>query len=226
MRIVNSLDAPGGPSDFQRELLAIRQDPQVGKLALRWADGDRDLAEDALQAAYCQVAAVKHPERIENLRAYFLRVVKNELANQRALRRAVPLENVEDTMDPGQPGTVLCASAPARPIDETVCSSLQIQFLLKRLDAERDCLLASISARSYDPVRYRAVIHDAAIQIVCDALNGEASDADSNAVLRAAYPAYFAQPGAPANTLHQRFRRAREDVRAVLRSLIDPDDLT
>ncbi len=219
-------NAPDGSSDCQRELLAIRRDPQVGKLALRWADGDRDLAEDALQAAYCQISAVKHPERVENLRAYFLRVVKNELANERALRRAVPLESVEDTMDQGQPGTVLCASAPPRPIDETVCSSLQIKFLLRRLDTERDCLLASIPARSDDPVRYRAVIYDAAIQIVCDAMNGEASDADSNAALRTAYPEYFDQPGVSPNLCHQRFRRARKDVRAVLQAIVDPDELT
>ena len=32
------------------------------------------------------------------------------------------------------------------------------------------------------------------------------SDVDSNDAFRAAYPEYFAQPGASANLLHQRFR--------------------
>ena len=70
-------DAPGGSSDFQQELLAIRQDPQVIRFARRLA-GDLDLAEDLLQTAYCKLAALKHPERIENLRGYYLRVLQNE----------------------------------------------------------------------------------------------------------------------------------------------------
>lgn len=151
-------------------------------------------------------------------------MLKHEVYHLYALRRAIPFENPEDTMDPSQPGTLLCA--PARPIDETVCTSLQIHSWLERLADERECLLAAIPARSDDPARYRAVIYNAAEQVLRDALNGEASDADSNAAFRAAYPAYFAQPGAPANTLHQRFRRAREDVRGVLKAIVDPGDLT
>jgi DNA-directed RNA polymerase specialized sigma24 family protein len=215
-------NAPGGSSDFQQKLLALWQDPQVRSLALKLA-GDPHLAEDVLHAAYCMAAGVKHPERIEDPRAYFIKVLKHEAYHLYALRRAVPFENPEDAMDPSQPGTILCA--PARPIDETVCSSLQIEFLLGRLAAERDCFLASIPARSGDPVRYRAVIYDADVQIVCDAMNGEASDADGNAALRAAYPEYFDQPGASLDLCYQRFRRAREDVKAVLRAVVNRDEL-
>ena len=204
------------------QLLAIRQDPRVKRLARRWAHGDRGLAEDGLQTAYCQVAAVKHG--IDNLRAYFLRVLRNEIVSQLALRRADPIENPEDAVDLGQPGAAVCGSVPARPIDEAVCTLLQFRALLKRFADERDGLITAIPARSDDPDRYRAVIYDTAAQIPRDALNGEA--ADSNAALRAAYPAYFDQPGVSPNLRDQRFRRAREDVKAVLRAIIDPDELT
>lgn len=83
-----------------------------------------------------------------------------------------------------------------------------------------------IPARSEDPRRYRIVIYHAAEQVLLDGLNGEASDADSNEAFRAAYPGYFAQPGASANLLHQRFRRAREDVKALLQEVVDRGELT
>ena len=51
------------------------------------------------------------------------------------------------------------------------------------------------------------------------------SDTDYNTALRAAYPEWFAEPGYPQNTYHQRFSRARADVRALLRTIINPDDL-
>ena len=77
VRIVGNLDTPGGSSDHQQQLLAIRQDPQVSYLARKWA-GDLGLAEDALQTAYYKVATVKDRKRIDNLYAYFLTVLKNE----------------------------------------------------------------------------------------------------------------------------------------------------
>ena len=163
---MDNTDTPGGSSDFQQELLVIRQDPQVRKLALRWAKGDADLAEDALQTAYIKVATVRHPERIEKRRAYFLRVLKNEIAGQYALPQATPVDDLEDALDRG---IVVCGPVPPRPIDETACSSLRTQSLLKCLGDGRDCLLATIPARSDDPRRYRALIYDAAVQIVRDA---------------------------------------------------------
>ena len=210
---------------FLDDLAKLVEDAAIRRLAERRARS-RGLAEDALQDTFYAVARTRNPEVIENLRAYFLRVLRNEIANQRALRRVVPLENPEDALYQGQPGTAMSGPAPAGPVDETVCSSLQMQSLLKRLADERERLRAAIPARSDDPGRYRAMIYHAAVQIIRDARNGEASEADSNAALRAAYPAYFDQPGASPNLCHQRFRRAREDVRAVLRAIIDPGELT
>jgi DNA-directed RNA polymerase specialized sigma24 family protein len=215
---------PGGSSDFQQELLAIRQDPQVRSLALRWASAP-DLAEDILQAAYCGLAALKHPERIDNLHAYFLKALKNEASRLYAARQTVPAENPEDALDPGQHGTLMCGPAPARPIDETVSFSLQAQAWLKRLGDERDSLLAVVPARSEEPARYRTVIYTAAEQVLRDAINAEPSDADSNDAFQAAWQEYFGQPGAVANTCHQRFRRAREDVKAVLQAVVGRDEL-
>ena len=98
--------------------------------------------------------------------------------------------------------------------------------MLKRLTDQRDHLLSAIPARSDDPGRYRAVGFDVAEQILRDVLNGEASDADSNEAFRAVYSEYFDQPDAAPNTLHQRFRRARTDVRALLQAVVRRDELT
>jgi hypothetical protein len=100
VRIVNNLDAPDGSSDFRRRLLAIRQDPQVIRLAHKWA-GDPHLAEDALQTADYKVATAKGPEGIDNLKAYYIRVLKNEITTVLAPRRAIPVENPEAAPQPG-----------------------------------------------------------------------------------------------------------------------------
>lgn len=216
--------APGGSSDFQQELLALWQDPQVRSLALKWV-GDPHLAEDVRQAAYYGLAALEHPERIENLRAYFLRALKNAATHLYTQRRAAPTDDPGRALDPAHSGTAVCGPAPARPIDETVCASMQGQSWLERLAANRDCLLVAVPARSADPGYYRAVIYTAAEQVLRDGINGEPSDADSNDAFRAAYPEYFNQLSAGPNTLHQRFRRAREDVKALLRAVVRRDEL-
>ena len=51
-----------------------------------------------------------------------------------------------------------------------------------------------------------------------DGIGGGPSDADSNDAFRAGYPECFNQPDCEANTLHQRFRRARDDVKALLQA--------
>lgn len=220
-----AIDPQDRLTGFQQELLAIRQDPQVRRLALKWA-GDTDLAEDALQTTYCKVAAVKQPERIANLRAYYLQVLKNETVHQRTLRRALLLENPKDALDPGQLGTATCGPAPERPIAETACTFLQAQVWLKQFTTQRECLLAAVPARSADPARYRAVIYAAAGQVLRDGIVGEPSDADANDAFRAAYPEFFSQSDASANLCHQRFRRARDDVKALLQAVVRRDELS
>ena len=227
MRIVNNLDAPGGSWDFQRRVLAIRLDPQVIGLARRWADKDRQLAEDGLDVAHYKVATFLHPERVENLKAYFFTVLRNEInALRMQHRKTAPHENPGAALELGQPGIVVCGPARSRSMDDLVRTRLLAGSLRTRLTAQRLSLLLAIPARSDDPRRYKAVIFHAAEQVLIDGLNSDASDADSNDAFRAAYPEYFAQLDAAPNTCHQRFRRAREDVRALLQTVVDHDELT
>jgi hypothetical protein len=225
VRIVNDLDAPGGSLDFQRRVLATRHDPQVIGLAYKWAAND--LAQDALQIAYYKVATVRHPECIDNLHAYFLTVLKNEINALHALhQKTTPLQDPGAALELGQHGTVVCGPARPRSVDDLVRTSLLGSSVRTRLVARRESLLLAIPARSGDPRRYRTVIYHSAKRVLLDSLNGEASDADSNDAFRAAFPEYFAQPGASANLLHQRFRRAREDVKALLQAVVNRDELT
>jgi DNA-directed RNA polymerase specialized sigma24 family protein len=210
---LDNVDAPGGSSDFQQELLGLRQDPQVRRLARKLV-GDLDLAEDLIQTACCRLAALKHPKRIENVRAYYLRVLRNEATRLYALRQETSSEDLDS------------APAPALPIDEEVCNSLQAWSWLKRLADQRDLLLAAVPARSDDPARYQGLVYAVAEQVLRAGINGEPSEADSNDALRAAYRDYFDQQGTAVNTRHQRFRRAREDVKALLRSVVSHDELT
>jgi DNA-directed RNA polymerase specialized sigma24 family protein len=210
---LDSSDAPGGSSDFQQELLALRQDPQVRGFARRLV-GDLGLVEDVNQMVCCRLLALKHHERIENLRAYYFRVLRNEATKLLVLWQETPFEDGDD------------APVPAELVDEKVCNSLHAQIWLDRLADWRDRLLAAIPDRSADPALYRAVIYNTADEVLRDGINGEPCDADSNDALCAAYPEYFAQLNASADLLHQRFRRARLDVRALLQKIVNRDELT
>ena len=110
-------EASGGSPDFLHQLLEIRQDPKVIRLAIKWA-GHRELAEDALQTAYYRVASVQDPERILNLRAYFLRTLKNEITGLYSVRQPVLLDDLE-ALTPPQPGPALygpaCRTSGRRP---------------------------------------------------------------------------------------------------------------
>jgi hypothetical protein len=76
-----------------------------------------------------------------------------------------------------------------------------------------------VPARSVDDGRYRAVVYAAAEAILSAGMKSEVSEADSHEALRVSYPEYFAQPGASANTCHQRFVRARADIRTLLKAV-------
>jgi hypothetical protein len=128
-------------------------------------------------------------------------------------------------VDQGQPGTALCGPVPDRLVDEAVCFSVQAESWLKRFTGQREHLLAAVPSRSADPARYCEVIYSAAGQVLRDGINAEPSDADSNDAVRAAYPEYFDQAGAAPNTLHKRFSRAREDVKALLQEIVNRDEL-
>jgi len=219
-----STTAPDGESGFQRELLAIRSDPKVRNLAWRHT-GDRDLAEDALQEACWAVGRVTDPQHIENLRAYFCTVLIREAHRLCGQLRAVSVEDPESLVEIHRRGVAVCGSAPPRPLDEAVGTRLIAETWLERFSAQRDCLTAAVPPRSSDPDRYRKLIATAAEQVLHDGIDGAASQADSIEALRAVYPEWFDQPGCAANTCHQRFCRARSDVRDLLKAVVDRDEL-
>jgi DNA-directed RNA polymerase specialized sigma24 family protein len=220
---VPSINPAHRVADARQRLVAIREDPRIKGLARRHA-GHPDLADDALQSAYYAVARLKNLEQIDNLRAYFCKVLIREVHRERGQLGAALVEDFVCVAEARQDAAG-CHPASSPCIEDAVSISLQAQLWFKRLAGERDCLLAAVPARSDNVARYRTVIYAAAEQVLRDAIDAEPSDADSNAALRAAYPEYFSQPGAAPNLCHQRFRRAREDVRAMLQTIVGRDEL-
>jgi hypothetical protein len=221
---VHSIDPADILAAARQQLAEIREDPRIKGLALRHA-GHPALAGDALQSAYYAVARLENLDQIKNLRAYFCKVLIREVHRERSQLGAALIDDFARVMETHQDDVGCHPTAPPS-VDDAVCTSLQARVWLERFAARRDRLRADVPARSDDPGRYRAVVCDAARQVLGDGINGEPSDADSNDAFRAAYPEYFAQPDASADLLHQRFRRAREDVKALLQAVVSRDELT
>ena len=192
-----------GPED---RLIEIWADPRIRGFARRYA-GDAHTADDALQSAYYKVARLPHLAKIENLRGYFVTVLVREIRRERDQLGALPVEDLPWVAEERQHASSL---------EEEVCTALDAQARYKRFKSERDRLSLNVPARSAAPSRYRAVISDAVEEILRAGVSGEASEADLPPALREAYPEYFAQPGASANTCDQRCHRARKDVRKLL----------
>jgi DNA-directed RNA polymerase specialized sigma24 family protein len=208
----------------RQQLAEILEDPRIRGLALRYA-GHPALADDALQSTYYAIARLEHLEQIQNLRAYVCKVLIREVHRERNQVGAALVEDFARVAEAHQ-DAVGCHPASPVSVDDAVCTTLQAEVWLERFAAQRDRLRAGVPARSDEPDRYRAVVCDAAGQVLHDGINGESSLADTNPALRAAYPEYFDQPDASPNTLHQRFRRARTDVRSLLQAVVSRDELT
>lgn len=207
-----------------KQLAEILEDPRIKGLALRRAEHPV-LAGDALQNTYYSLARLKHLGQIVNLRAYVCKVLLREIRRERNQLGAALVDDFARVAEAHQDAAGgQLASPPA--VDNMVCTSLQAQVWLERFAAQRECLRDAVPARSDDPARYRAVICDAAEQVLRDGTNGETSEADANDALRAAYPAYFNQLGASPDLCYQRFRRAREDVKALLQAVVHRPELT
>lgn len=215
---VTASDAP----DFRKELLAIREGPEVRSLALRRAK-NREVVEDALQAAFYAVSRVPDPGAIADLRAYFCRVLIQEIYRELSQLRATPLEGFASLIDmrQGLPGS----SSPApRSLPEDFTIRLLGRGWLRALTARRGQLAARVPRRSGDPARYQRLIVRVAEHMLRTIL-GENADADINAVLRGGYAEWLAARDCSENTRHQRLLRARNDVCALLKTIVERGDL-
>ena len=214
---MDSTDPVDRLADSHRRLLEIWQDPQVRGYARRCA-GDRDVADDALQSTYYAMARLTHLAEIENLKGYFYQVLRREIVRERGQLGAILVEDFARAAEDRQSDARALGESSAG-FEDHLCTSVQFWYLRKQLLADRDKLLASVPARSADEGRYRAVIYAAAERILSAGMNSDPSEADGNEAFRVSYPEYFAQPGASANTCHQRFVRARADARALLKAV-------
>jgi DNA-directed RNA polymerase specialized sigma24 family protein len=211
------------PPSFHDELARIRQDPQIWRLAMRRA-GSRELAEDALQETYYSVARVKDPGHIENLRAFFCRALINQISHLRGQLNPIPVEDPEVLVGTRpENGQILAAAA--RPVDEAAAWRQLAATWRKRFRLERERLKALVPKRSSDPRRYREVIVAAAAKILHAAADGSVNWADSDDVLRAAYPDWFDEPGCTRDTYYQRLGRARREMQVLLMAVVGRDEL-
>jgi len=209
------------PPSFYDELARIRQDPQIWRLALRRA-GSRELAEDALQETYYSVARVKDPGHIENLRAFFCRALINQISHLRGQLNPVPVEDPEMLAATRQGNWVHAAGGP---VEETAVRLQLAATWRKRFRLERERLMALVPKRSSDPRRYREVIVATAAKILHAAVDGRVNWADSDDVLRAAYPDWFDEPGCTRDTYYQRLSRARREMQVLLMAVVGRDEL-
>jgi DNA-directed RNA polymerase specialized sigma24 family protein len=220
-----SIPACGERQGFYQELLAVCADPEVRNLARRRAR-DWDLAEDALQEAFCAVAGIADPRHIDDLRAYFCRVLIRSVYALRGQLRAVPIEDPGILTEMRTRWSTVSPAAPVLPFEEAAVARLAGEARLKRFLAQRERLRKTVPGRSSDPERYRDAILMVAEYMLLKALTGEGvRPADSNEPLRAAHPEWFGSAGYSANTRDQHFSRARTDVQDVLRAVISRDEL-
>ena len=207
--------------DFQQELLEVREDPEVISLALRRAKNP-EMAEDALQAAYYAVSRLADPDAIQNLRAYFCRTLINEIYRELRQLRATSPEDVTGLVE--RQGRLVSSSPVPRPLSEEVGIRVLGQGWLGVFTARRGELTARVPRRSLDPMRYQRLIVRVAEHLLRTTL-GENADADINATLRNGYTEWFASRNSAENTRHQRLLRARADVCALLKTIVDRGDL-
>jgi hypothetical protein len=204
-------------ASFFDELAAIAQDPRVKRLALRRA-GDPDLAEDALQQAYCAVALVDRPDRIDNLHAYFRRVLVRTTDRLLAYSGATAVDPGDLALLSGDRGLLL--QAISADFESELHTVLQVEGWLTRLRNEQDWLAASVPRRSEDPGRYQTAIIAAAGKILGMVMDGNVDGEDWTAILRSEYPEWFARPDVPGHVRTRRLQDARKDARTLLKGLL------
>ena len=219
---MSSAITPAERQDYLQRLLAIAEDAKVKRFALARA-GDLELAEDALQQTYDSMARIKDPGGIQDLQAYFYRVLVRVTYALRGQLGAI-LPGDFTALAEARQGKAHGVPLP-RPLDETVAMHQLASGWLERFMAERASLLAAVPSRSSDPGRYSELIVSVAEQVLRSLVAADLCDADGNQALRVAYPEWFAELGGKVGNAHQRFSRARADVRGLLRMIVNRDEL-
>ena len=210
---------PDGQSDFYRELLAIASDPRVTSLARRRV-GDHDLAEDVIQEALYSLSRMPDPERIDDLRAYFCTVVIHEAARLRSLQGALPFDDPEVAT-----GARRGEGRASRTLEDAVVGRLMAQTWLAEFKQRKQQLRAAVPGRSTHPDGYRdCIVAAAGAFLEAVALDGPSDNSARNKLLDE-YPEWFAEPDCTQNTRDKRFSRANSDLWALLRRVVDREDL-
>jgi DNA-directed RNA polymerase specialized sigma24 family protein len=216
--------ASTGGLPFRDQVAALSQDPAMRSLALRYAH-NRDLAEDALQETCYAIMKVRDPARIDNLPSYFRRVLQRKVVELLELSGPLPTDDPDASVAASagsttRPGTRHPA-AWGSPSEDRAVRRAQSSAWLARLTR----LAASVPGRSADPQQYRRIIAIVTQRILPALLEGEVSWPDVDQLLIQAYPEWFAAPDSSRATYDQRLSRGRRDVRSLLASVVDRDEL-
>lgn len=204
-------------ADYFEQLVAIREDPQVKRLA-RPRTGDPGVAEDALQETFYVMAMIERPERIDDIRKYFCKVLVRNVYRLQGQQRAVAVDDAAALVDAR--GRGLGGEALPATFDEEVHTDMLARKWLERFAKQRAALTGKVPGRSPEPDRYRDVIVTTAEGMLLAITTGDFRDVDLNLTVRAAYPEWFAERGVATTNIHQRLTRARADVGRLLRAVI------
>jgi DNA-directed RNA polymerase specialized sigma24 family protein len=212
-----ALPTLGQGSSFQDLVSALTLDPQIRRLAERYARS-RDVAYDALQETYYAVVRVRDPEHITDLRKYFCRVLQRQVVELLEVAGPSPADDMDALIAARSDGV----PRPGGQAEERAVRSVQAAAWLRRLAR---LPAVSVPGRSADTRRYQSVVVDIARCVLSALLEGEVSGADMDRLLAHAYPEWFADAGASRATYHQRLSRGRRDVRTVLASVVSREEL-
>jgi hypothetical protein len=211
-------------SDYRGELLNLWKDPSIRRFA-QFRAGCPELAEDALQEVFYSLDRVKQPERIENLRAFFHTTLVHEIEHQRRQLGPRPVESPE--MAAGyRRQDILWVDPADRGVDKKAVMAVLAETWLARFRRDRRQLAATVPDRSPRPDCYRSAIVAAAEAILRSLVAGSVSSADCNEALQAALPGWFDEPGCSEHNRYQRLSRARRDIWALLKKVIDREELS
>jgi DNA-directed RNA polymerase specialized sigma24 family protein len=202
------------------ELARIARDPAIRRLAMRRADS-RELAEDALQESYWNVAR-QDLEIVADVRAYFTRALLREINRQRT--RPGPTL-VGDITSDGEADSASSIHGPPESVERQAELLRLAQAVLAQLHRNREELMNTVPRRSPDQRRYRSAIVAAAGTIFLMLLQSAVASADWNAALRSAYSPWFAEAGLAPDAADQRLSRGRYDVRCLLQRLVPRERL-